>query len=261
MELYQKCSIAIPTPSSDINTSRTFITRAYRAFRKIPSYPTNIREFKIQLRSRTRAEVIQDANTQAANVNVKIANLVARRKERLKLPDHDDESQKLYPFSDFLSQPSGLESILNTKALEDFQFLESNTYRCILPKIKLLKFEVAPMVELRVTPTSEDCTVEMLSCKFEGSEAVERQNDRFSAFMRNHITWNTDGERYLDVDMNLNISLEVYTRPFTILPVSAIEKPGNIVLQSLVDKLVPLLLQQLLQDYETWVQEQCNASP
>ncbi|PIA44070.1 hypothetical protein AQUCO_01800250v1 [Aquilegia coerulea] len=194
MELYHKCNTVPPTPSSDLNRrSTTSASRGYCAFRTIPSYPITIREFKIQLRSRTRVEVVQDVNTQPAKLNVKIANLFARKKERIKLPDYGDECQKLYPISKFLSQPSGLESILNTKAFEDFQFLESNTYRCILPKIKLLKFEVAPMVDLRVTPTSEDCTVEMLSCKFEGSEAVERQNDRFSAFMRNHITWNTDG--------------------------------------------------------------------
>ncbi|KAF9616787.1 hypothetical protein IFM89_032340 [Coptis chinensis] len=136
----------------------------------------------------------------------------------------------------------------------------SITIRCILPKVQLLNFEVAPMLDLRVTPTSEDCIVEMLSCKFEGSDVVERQNDRFSASMRNHITWSEDGERYLDIDVKLNISLEVYTRPFTYLPTSAIEKPGNVVMQSLVDRLVPLLLQQLLQDYDDWVQEQLKIS-
>lgn len=37
--------------------------------------------------------------------------------------------------------------------------------RCTLHKIQFLKFEVAPVLDLRVTRTDEDCTVEMLSCR------------------------------------------------------------------------------------------------
>jgi hypothetical protein len=37
--------------------------------------------------------------------------------------------------------------------------------RCSLPKVKLLNFEAAPVLDLRVTQTNENCTVEMLSCK------------------------------------------------------------------------------------------------
>lgn len=97
----------------------------------------------------------------------------------------------------------------------------------------------------------------MLDCRFEGSETVEQQNHVFSAFMRNHITWETnDSEPCLDVDVNLKVSLEVYTKPFNLLPLSAVEKPGNLLMQSLLDRLVPLLVEQLLNDYRTWVDEQ-----
>ncbi|WMV43019.1 hypothetical protein MTR67_036404 [Solanum verrucosum] len=48
---------------------------------------------------------------------------------------------------------------------------------------------------------------------------------------------------------------EIYTMPFTMLPTSAVESPGNIMMQALVDRLVPLLLQQLLQDYDNWVRQ------
>ncbi|KAJ0089819.1 hypothetical protein Patl1_12759 [Pistacia atlantica] len=65
--------------------------------------------------------------------------------------------------------------------------------------------------------------------KFEGSNIVERQNDHFSAFMTNHITWyKNDSVSFLEVDVKLNLSLEIYTRPFTLLPVSAVERPGNL---------------------------------
>lgn len=131
------------------------------------------------------------------------------------------------------------------------------TPRCTLPRVQLINFEVAPVLDLRVTPTDEDCVVELLSCKFEGSEVMESQNDHFSASMRNRITWDTnDSDQFLDVDVKINLTLEIYTRPFTMLPVSAVEGPGNLMMQALLDRLVPLLLQQILQDYEKWVQQQ-----
>ncbi|KAH7573926.1 hypothetical protein ACOSP7_007867 [Xanthoceras sorbifolium] len=187
--------------------------------------------------------------------NVKIANLSAARKERIKLPDYDGA----YHISDFLRHPSGIQAMLNTSALHTFQFLHDNTYRCTLPKVQLLNFEAAPVIDLRVTPSTEDCFVELLSCKFEGSDIIERQNDHFSAFMSNHMTWNTiDSEPFLDIDVKLNLSLEIYTRPFTLLPASAVEGPGNIMMQALVDRLVPLLLQNLLQDYDEWVHQKAE---
>ncbi|KAL7165759.1 hypothetical protein ACSBR2_036600 [Camellia fascicularis] len=138
-----------------------------------------------------------------------------------------------------------------------FAFRKFITPRCTLPRVQLLNFEVAPVLDLRVTPTDEDCTVEMLSCKFVGSEVLERQNDHFSASMRNRITWDpNDTEPFLDVDVKLNLTLEIYTQPFTMLPISAVEGPGNLMMQTLLDRLVPLLVQQLLQDYSKWVQQQ-----
>ncbi|KAH6831243.1 DUF1997 family protein [Perilla frutescens var. hirtella] len=194
--------------------------------------------------------------------NVKKANLCATRRERLKIPNYSDGENSIYHISQFLSHPSGIEAILNSKALQSYQSLDSNLYRCILPQVKLLNFEVAPVIDLQVTPTAEHCVVEMISCKFEGSDAVERQNEHFSASMRNNIKWEAiDSEEFLDVDVRLNLVLEIYTQPFAVLPPSAVEGPGNIMMQALVDKLVPLLLQQLLQDYEKWVSQQRKQTP
>ncbi|XP_017416135.1 uncharacterized protein LOC108326999 isoform X2 [Vigna angularis] len=192
------------------------------------------------------------------NSNSKRASLFAAKKERIRLPTYsDDFGGKKYHISEFLSHPSGIAAVLNTKALESFQSLDANTYRCELPKLQFLNFEAAPLLDLRVTSTDEDCLVEMLSCKFEGSEVVKEQNRHFSAFMVNHMKWGGAGaESYLEVDVKLNLTLEIYTQPFTMMPTSAIEGPGNIMMQALVDKLVPLLLQQMLQDYDAWVKKQ-----
>ncbi|KAL0902839.1 hypothetical protein M5K25_028496 [Dendrobium thyrsiflorum] len=192
-----------------------------------------------------------------ATADRKRANLVAQRKERVKLPKYMDGHGRSLSISEFLHHQSGVEALLNIRALQGFESIGSNTYRCILHKIQFMMFEVAPVLVLRVIPTSEDCTVEMLSCKFEGPEYIEKQNNLFSAFMRNHITWEMDGsEPCLDVDVNLSISLEVYTKPFSLLPISAVEKPGTLVMQGLIDRLVPLLAEQLLNDYVSWVDQQ-----
>ncbi|KAG8087927.1 hypothetical protein GUJ93_ZPchr0010g10754 [Zizania palustris] len=187
------------------------------------------------------------------------ARLSARRRERTRLEDGGG-------IGEFLRQPAGVESLLNTRALQSFAPVESpesesNTFRCTLHPIGFLGFQVAPVLDLRVTPTCTDCTVQMLSCRFEGSGSVEQQNELFSAFMSNHITWRDEGEEpFLDIDVNLDITLEVYTKPFSLLPLSAVEKPGNLMMQGLLDRLVPLLGEQLLRDYHHWVQLQQQQS-
>ncbi|KAJ4707622.1 (RAP Annotation release2) Galactose-binding like domain containing protein [Melia azedarach] len=209
------------------------------------------------IRTRNRIQVISLHQINMSSSNAKKANLSATRKDRIKLPNYDSDSVgKAYHISEFLSHPSGIQAMLNTSALQSFQFIDTNTYRCTLPKVQFLNFEAAPVMDLRVTPTNKDCTVQLLSCKFEGSDIVERQNDHFSAFMINHMTWDTnDSDSFLEVDVKLNLSLEIYTRPFSLLPISAVERPGKLMMQALVDRLVPLLLQQLLQDYERWVHQ------
>ncbi|XP_008812688.2 uncharacterized protein LOC103723532 isoform X2 [Phoenix dactylifera] len=203
-------------------------------------------------RRRRRCEAVTKAENPGGDelgARTRTAYLSARRKERIELPDYGGP----ITFSDFVNHPSGVEALLNTRALHSFRPLDSNTYRCTLQKIQFLKFEVAPVLDLRVTPTREGCTVEMVDCRFEGSGIVEQQNHVFSAFVRNHITWERNGsEPCLDVDVNLKVSLEVYTKPFNLLPLSAVEKPGNL--------LVPLLVEQLLDDYRTWVSEQFRVS-
>ncbi|KAJ3697952.1 hypothetical protein LUZ61_001657 [Rhynchospora tenuis] len=192
----------------------------------------------------------------------KRARIIASRKEAIPFPIGTDKNR----LSEFLQDTAGVEALLNTRALHSYHPLPDSSssssansfvYRCTLYTIQFFNFEVTPVLDLRVAPTDHDCMVELLSCKFQGSEVVEKQNELFSACMRNYITWREDeGETFLDFDVNLELSLEVYTRPFSLLPLSAVEKPGNLVMQGVLDRLVPLLIQQLLQDYNSWLQQQ-----
>lgn len=204
----------------------------------------------------------------------KTARIVASRKEAISFPIGTDNNR----LSEFFKDTAGVEALLNTRALHSCHPLsyydhnqyrssspspssaDSFVYRCTLHTIQFLNFEVTPVLDLRVTPTDHDCAVELLSCKFEGLDAIEQQNDFFSASMRNYITWREDGdETFLDFDVSLELALQVYTRPFSLLPLSAVEKPGKLVMQGVLDRLVPLLTQQLLQDYNSWLQlQQCQ---
>ncbi|KAL2926629.1 DNA repair protein RAD16 [Bienertia sinuspersici] len=180
--------------------------------------------------TRKVVDVIQVTQEDSTKSNVKRALLVAKKKERINLPLYKNANAgEMYHISQFLKHPTGVESILNVNALESYVLIDANIYRCKVPPIQLLNFEVAPVLDLEVSPDRECCTVELLSCKFEGSEIVTSQNKYFAATMKNFITWDdTDSESFLDVDVKLNITLEIYNRPFTLLPVSAVEGPGNL---------------------------------
>ncbi|XBI37548.1 hypothetical protein VPH35_122829 [Triticum aestivum] len=208
----------------------------------------------------------QSVSTVATTPSGRRARLSARRRESIRLLDVLPGQGGI---GEFLRHPAGVESLLNTRALQSFALVEpesesgpAGAFRCTLHPMGFLGFQVAPVLDLRVTPTGDDCTVEMLSCRFEGSDSIEQQNELFSAVMTNRITWgdNGDQEPCLDIDVNLEVTLEVYTKPFSLLPLSAVEKPGNLLMQGLLDRLVPMLGEQLLRDYHSWVQQQAQSS-
>jgi hypothetical protein len=83
-----------------------------------------------------------------------------------------DQAGAACGIGEFLRHPAGVESLLNTRALQSFAPVEAEsesgqagTFRCTLHPMGFLGFQVAPVLDLRVAPTSDDCTVEMLSCR------------------------------------------------------------------------------------------------
>lgn len=84
---------------------------------------------------RKKVEVIKvlakETNLESES-NAKKANLCAAKKERIKLPKFDDGfGGKNFHISEFLSHPSGTEAMLNTRALQNFEPLNTDTYRSI----------------------------------------------------------------------------------------------------------------------------------
>lgn len=79
---------------------------------------------------RKKTGVIKVNISTPSESNAKKANLSAARKERIKLPSYDDGcGDKTLHISEFLSHPSGIQAMLNTSALQDFQALNNDTYR------------------------------------------------------------------------------------------------------------------------------------
>ncbi|XP_024401917.1 uncharacterized protein [Physcomitrium patens] len=186
------------------------------------------------------------------------ANLRVRKQESVPLVTLTDPSGVSHHLSSFLQQPAGTQSMLNTRALMRYEYVGDDVYRCYLPKVTLLNFEVAPIVDLFVAASDVDCRVDMRQCSFTGSKAIQDQNERFSASLKNHLTWHDtpEGDQVLNLETELSVSLEVYTVPFTMLPLSAVEVPGNAIMQTMLDQLIPLFLDSLFSDYKRWVDEE-----
>lgn len=72
--------------------------------------------------------VVASSNSKS---KAKQANLFASRTQRVELPVFDESSSGAQPYhiSHFLSHTSGIQAILNTRALQNFQFLDTNAYR------------------------------------------------------------------------------------------------------------------------------------
>ncbi|KAK1274793.1 hypothetical protein QJS04_geneDACA004176 [Acorus gramineus] len=157
-----------------------------------------------------RSEVMQVVEANYFSPKNKTAKLSAEHKERIILPGYADDRNRTFPIGEFLRHPSGMESMLNTKALQSFQSLDSNTYSTC-------------------TYFSSFHPVQGFRCTGAAKQSIFRLEILFAAFMRNHITWDSNGtEPSLDVDVKLNITLQVYTSPFNLLPISMVEVPGNL---------------------------------
>jgi len=158
------------------------------------------------------------------------AQLSARREQMMAFPTFTNKQGTPHPLSQFLQQPAGMKSMLNTNHLQDFEYLGENVFRCYLPEISVLGREVAPVMDVLVYATEAECVVEMIACKFESPNASGDKVERFSANMKNHLQWKygEDGELLFRTNLNIGVSIEVHNLPFTMLPLLVVETPGNV---------------------------------
>ena len=118
--------------------------------------------------------------------------------------------------------------------------------------------------------------MEMLSASLEGSELFVQQNEHLRARMSNEVLWgaaaaelereylaqrgNGGGEggggegavQYLYGVTELSIDLDIYTLPFTLLPESTVEVPGNALVSALIARMLPAFLSNVVRDWEVF---------
>ncbi|CAN1234356.1 hypothetical protein LINPERPRIM_LOCUS4193 [Linum perenne] len=204
-------------------------------------------------RGRTQTITMAYRQSAASESYTKKAHLSAVRKKRLKLPTANNHSDQYHMMSEFLSLPEGVQSALNVKSADSFQVLDDSTYRLILPKVRLLSFNACPVMDLRVTTTAHDFVVEMLSFRFQGAKALERENDHLKGLMVFRILW---FESFLELKVQIDITVEMVKLPLSLMPPAAIEIPVNLIMEAVVDNLTKELLQNVVEDYELWMRKQ-----
>lgn len=126
---------------------------------------------------------------------------------------------------------------------------------------KLLKYEVQPTLELAVTVAPSDgaeaaaaaaerkCVIALRSSRLEGSAAIRAQSERFAARAEHVITWS--GATMASA-VELTVSLELFGGAMALVPRAAVERPGSLVLQRMVDRNLLPFLSQLEADYRAW---------
>ncbi|KAD7479976.1 hypothetical protein E3N88_03112 [Mikania micrantha] len=126
--------------------------------------------------------------------------------------------------------------------------IDDNTFRCYVYKFKFLAFEVCPVLLVKVEEQPNGCSINLLSCKLEGSPIVVAQNDKFDASMVNRISCDRDlsnsSMQKLTSDTVIEVSIDI-PFPFQAIPVQTIESSGT----------------QLVKDYQAWASGDTSRQP
>ncbi|KAJ0657617.1 hypothetical protein HanLR1_Chr14g0548761 [Helianthus annuus] len=77
---------------------------------------------------------------------------------------------------EYMSLPASQYSVLDAQRIER---IDDNTFRCYVYTFKFFAFEVCPVLLVRVEEQPNGCSINLLSCKLEGSPIVVAQNDKF----------------------------------------------------------------------------------
>ncbi|XP_044508185.1 uncharacterized protein LOC123227454 isoform X2 [Mangifera indica] len=160
-----------------------------------------------------------------------------------------------------MSLPASQYSVLDAERIER---VDDNTFRCYVYRLKFFAFEVCPVLLVRVEEQPNGCSINLVSCKLEGSPIVEAQNDKFDASMVNRLSYdnkNSDSAvQQLTSDAVIEVSIEI-PFAFRALPVQAIESTGTQVLEQLLKLMLPRFMAQLVKDYQAWATGNTSRQP
>eukprot|EP00466_Bigelowiella_natans_P014467 jgi/Bigna1/67246/fgenesh1_pg.3_\ len=211
------------------------------------------------------------------------------------------DSSELELLPGFLASEKGIHSLLNLEHIRAFDQLDKTRYRVYCGSFKLLSWYVEPVLDLekrgrvrskaaRKSTEHAERNREHLSqnlttkrdnsrnndgseytddfvCRSFGRKQVREQNSRFKANYRYRIDWGEDyssgkgSTPFIQTGGDLQMQLQIYTFPFTKLPLSAVQGPGNKLMQALLRYLLPAFLDSFLEDFADWkMNEQGDAA-
>ncbi|KAM7262762.1 hypothetical protein ACFE04_000445 [Oxalis oulophora] len=168
---------------------------------------------------------------------------------------------------EYMSLPASQYSVLDAERIER---IDDNTFRCYVHRFKFFAFEVCPVLLVRVEEQSNGCSINLLSCKLEGSPIVVAQNDKFdgkdlnAASMVNQISCDSgksnSSTQQLTSDAIIEVSIEI-PFAFRAIPVQAIESAGTQVLNQILRLMLPRFMAQLVKDYQAWATGDTSRQP
>ncbi|KAL1542356.1 hypothetical protein AAHA92_26460 [Salvia divinorum] len=183
------------------------------------------------------------------------ARFIARRAESVSV------RQLQRPLTEYMSLPASQYSVLDAERIER---VDDNTFRCYVYRFKFFAFEVCPVLLVRVEEQPDGCSINLLSCKLEGSPIVVAQNDKFDASMENKISCDSPRSdspvQKLTSDAVIEVSIEI-PFAFRAIPTQSIESTGSRVLGQILKAMLPRFMSQLVKDYQAWASGDTSRQP
>lgn len=165
-----------------------------------------------------------------------------------KRPIIEEEGRR--PLSQYMALPVSQYSVLDAARIER---LGDNTFKCFIGSFKMFGMKVEPILTVNVIANEKGCSIKLLDCELDGSNAVKAVNGIFATRMSNIVSWEQlEGKKMMTSSCYIEVAAGLTPRYMRFVPIGAIERVGNAVMQQILNISVPRFLKQLEADYQNW---------
>ena len=156
------------------------------------------------------------------------------------------------PIEHYLRQPQRLvNALIDQRRVEQ---LSREVFRLKMRPLNFMSVKIQPTVDMRVWAQSNGTiNLQSVGCEILGLDYI---NQRFALNLKGYLLpRQRSGVTYLKGNADLEVRLEL-PPPFSFTPQFIMEKTGNGLLKSILLTIKQRLLNQLLSDYQSWVNTQ-----
>ena len=156
------------------------------------------------------------------------------------------------PIENYLRQPQRLvNALVDRRRVEQ---LSREVFRLKMRPLNFMSVKIQPTVDMRVWAQSNGTiNLQSVGCEILGLDYI---NQRFALNLKGYLLpTRRSGVTYLKGNADLEVQLEL-PPPFSFTPQLIMEKTGNGLLKSILLTIKQRLLNQLLSDYQSWVNTQ-----